>query len=29
MSLQQRADMLAAKTFLGVPGKDFEKGGRE
>jgi hypothetical protein len=29
MSLQQRAAMLAAKTFLGVPGKDFEKGGRE
>src|SRR5678816_1524580 len=29
MNLQQRAEMLGEKTFLGVPVKDFEKGGRE
>jgi hypothetical protein len=29
MNLQKRADMLAARTFLGVPGQDFERGGRE
>ncbi|HEX8146683.1 MAG TPA: hypothetical protein VF591_05860 [Pyrinomonadaceae bacterium] len=29
MRLQQRAEMLGGKTFLGVPVKDFEKGGRE
>lgn len=29
MNLQQRAEMLGAKQFLGVPIKDFEAGGRE
>jgi len=29
MRLQERAEMLGAKTFLGVPVQDFEKGGRE
>jgi hypothetical protein len=29
MNLQQKAEMLGEKTFLGVPVKDFEKGGRE
>src|SRR2546430_9968312 len=29
MELQQKAEMLGEKTFLGVPVRDFEKGGRE
>src|SRR2546423_7685884 len=29
MKLQQKAEMLGEKTFLGVPVRDFEKGGRE
>jgi hypothetical protein len=29
MRLQQKANILGAKTFLGVPVHDFEKGGRE
>lgn len=29
MKLQKKAEMLAEKTFLGVPVQDFEKGGRE
>ncbi len=29
MDLQQRAEMLGARKFLGVPIKDFEVGGRE
>jgi hypothetical protein len=29
MELQQRAEMLGEKTFLGVPVRDFEKGGKE
>jgi hypothetical protein len=29
MGLQQRAEMLGERTFLGVPIRDFEKGGRE
>src|SRR6266516_4625011 len=29
MKLQQKAEMLGEKTFLGVPVQDFEKGGRE
>ena len=29
MELQQKAEMLGKKTFLGVPVRDFEKGGRE
>ena len=29
MELQKKAEMLGEKTFLGVPVRDFEKGGRE
>jgi hypothetical protein len=29
MKLQEKAEILGGKTFLGVPVKDFEKGGRE
>jgi hypothetical protein len=29
MRLQAKAEILGAKTFLGVPVQDFEKGGRE
>ena len=29
MNVQQKAEMLGEKVFLGVPVKDFEKGGRE
>jgi hypothetical protein len=29
MELQQKAEMLGQKTFLGVPVRDFEKSGRE
>jgi hypothetical protein len=29
MNLQQKAEMLGEKTFLGVPVRGFEKGGRE
>src|SRR5690349_9006267 len=29
MTLQQRAEMLGTKTFLGVPTQEFENGGRE
>jgi hypothetical protein len=29
MRLQQKAEMLGEKTFLGVPVRDFETGGRE
>jgi hypothetical protein len=29
MRLQEKAEMLGATTFLGVPVRDFEKGGRE